>query len=123
VTTTETPTTYFTAVSCSDWFGLMPPLDKYVLFTNTNTFKPQSGFQRILYQQVLTSMNYDTGLSSASQSLHRTTKLSCRRRRDDREKLNHLLYGGPLQRLVRSLHYSYPVTETNRRFRVMFPVP
>jgi hypothetical protein len=44
VTTADKPTTYFTAVSCSDWFGLMPPLDRYVLLTNTNTFKPQFEF-------------------------------------------------------------------------------
>jgi hypothetical protein len=35
------PTTYFTAVSCSAWFGIKPLLMIYDLFTNTNTFKPQ----------------------------------------------------------------------------------
>jgi hypothetical protein len=43
VTTTDNPTTYFTAVSCSDWFGIKPPRVLYALFTNTNTFKPQFG--------------------------------------------------------------------------------
>jgi hypothetical protein len=41
VTTGDYSTTSFTAVSCSDWFGIKPLLDRYDLFTNTNTFKPQ----------------------------------------------------------------------------------
>jgi hypothetical protein len=41
MTTGDHATTLFTAVSCSDWFGLKPLQVLYVLLTNTNTFKPQ----------------------------------------------------------------------------------
>jgi hypothetical protein len=41
VTTGDYSTTSFTAVSCSDWFGLKTLLDKYALLSNTNSFKPQ----------------------------------------------------------------------------------
>jgi hypothetical protein len=102
VTITETSATNFTAVSCSDWFGLKPLQVLYALLTtnNTNTFKPQFDLSV-----------FDTN----TMSLQRLTTLACYRhhaRSAERPSSaaadvtternpNHLVYGGQLQRLVR----------------------